>query len=45
MITTNKYRTVSHTQNHHDWSFLPILLNATAGVSIGLAIGNYLSWL
>ena len=45
MITTNKYQTISRSQNHIDWSFLPVFLSTAAGVSIGLAIGNYLGWL
>ena len=45
MITTDKYQTISRPQNQIDWSFLPVLLSAAAGVSLGLAIGNYLGWL
>ena len=45
MITTNKYQTISRPQNHNNWHFLPIMLNAVAGVSFGLVIGNYLGLL
>ena len=44
MITTNKYQTISR-PHQIDWSFLPVFLSTAAGVSIGLAIGNYLGWL
>ena len=42
MITTDKYQTIAHRQNHNNWCFLPILLNAVAGVGIGMIVGNYL---
>ena len=45
MITTDKYQTISRRQNHNNWYFLPILLNAMAGVSIGMIVGNYLGLL
>ena len=45
MITTNKYQTISRRPNHDNWYFLPTLLNAVAGVSIGMIIGNYLGLL
>ena len=44
MITSDKYQTY-RPQNQIDWSFLPVLLSAVAGVSLGLTIGNYLGWL
>ena len=45
MITTDKYQTISRPQNHNDWSFLPIMLNAATGVSLGIVIGNCLGLL
>ena len=45
MITTNKYQTISRSQNHNNWNFLPIMLNAVAGVGVGVIIGNYLGLL
>lgn len=45
MITISKSKTVSRPHNHNNWSFLPTLLIALAGVGIGIVIGNYLGWL
>ena len=45
MITANKYQTVVQSRKHQDYSFIPTLLCAMAGVGIGLAIGNCFGWL
>lgn len=48
MITTEKLKTiptVTPATLHQNWSFLPLILSAFAGVGIGVVIGNYLGWL
>lgn len=45
MITTSTYKTVSRSHVRNDWSFLPTVFSALAGVGIGMLIGNYLGWL
>lgn len=45
MITNSKYQSISHSQNHNNWSFIPTALSALAGIGIGFLIGNYLGWL
>ena len=41
MITTDKYQTIARRQDRNEWYFLPFLLNAVAGVGVGMIIGNY----
>ena len=45
MVTNTKYQSVSSSQKHNDWSFLPTAFSALAGVGIGFLIGHYLGWL
>ena len=45
MITTTKTQTVSRSNTRNDWSFLPTVFSALAGVGIGIAIANYLGWI
>ena len=34
-------------QNHarNDWDFIPTVLVSSAGIAIGMAIGNFLGWI
>lgn len=45
MITANKSQTITRSHKLNDWSFLPTLFSALAGVGIGLIIGNYIGLL
>lgn len=41
----NNQTAVNNNHSRNDWDFIPNVLMSSAGIAIGIAIGNFLGWI